>query len=131
MAIQVKRAGHPQEALGLRRQAADGSLGVLVRLEALETALEIRAPCLRYAHAARGPIEEPDAVPLFDCSDMLGHRGARHAQIRRGFREARALRDAGEDTHHLQGVHAGIVALFLGEKQSVSIPALPLLRCRG
>ena len=119
--LRIEGAGHAQQPPGLRRQPSDGSFGVLVRLEALETALEVHAPGLRHAHAAGGPIEQADAVPLLDGGDVLRDRGARHTQIPRGRREARALRHAREDAHHLQSVHGPIVALFRDKKQSISI----------
>jgi hypothetical protein len=55
-------------------------------------------------------------VVLLDGGNMLGDRRARHAEILRSGREARTLSHTREDSHHLQGVHAAILPLFLAAK---------------
>ena len=129
LAAEVDRRGHAQEAARLLGQLAHGGVGVLERLQARETALEIDPSGLGQADVAGGAIEQARPHARLQRGDMFGHRSAGKTQVAGRRREPRELRHAGEHPHALQAVHAHDGTLFPFRERSISkttdSPALP------
>jgi hypothetical protein len=69
---------------------------------------EILGAGRRQRDLARGPVEEPQAEPLFEPLDMRRDHGARHAELIGGAGEGTELGDASEGAHGLEVFHSAI-----------------------
>jgi len=102
---ELDRRGQPQHTARAAGELADGRVCVVEALQAFETALEVDATGFSHVDAARGALEQARADALLECGDVFGDRGGREPKLACGAGEARALRDAHEDTHGLNAIH--------------------------
>src|ERR1700722_2133091 len=107
-----QRAMHIDSEQSMRFRVPKGGLGFLNFPQNRDTALVVRVPIQRRAHAPRGSLQKSDPEPSLQFLDYLGGRRSRNLEILRGHGEAAPVNDSGVQPHHIQSVHMSPIVRY-------------------